>query len=189
VAGVGVRPPRRCGWAPRSCCWRCSVPARTTTSCCSGSRPGHKQTWQIGGLIAARPRPGRGPRCRSTCCSTLPFKPGSSGYAQRLRRLLPGLSSSSSSPRCSGWRCCSPGPGTSRPLSFVEQPPTYTETLLGAAVPGLAERPFSTIWNFLAPDGAAVLASVLRSVVQVWALRAIGASQREDGIRSAQCDR
>ena len=53
-------------------------------------KAGHKQTWQIGGLIAPRPRPGRG-RDAGLHAARPAVQAGQLRVLQRLRRLLPGL--------------------------------------------------------------------------------------------------
>lgn len=110
-------------------------------------KAGHKQTWQIGGLIAI----GFGLAAVALQVyqlANLPFKPGSSGYSSvfvgfysvflvvQLAALL--------------WLEMLLARSRHIPaLSFVEQPPTYTETYLVQRFQASLSA-FSTIWNFLA---------------------------------------
>ena len=110
-------------------------------------KAGHKQTWQIGGLIAL----GLGLAAVALqiyMLLNLPFKPGSSGYSSvyvgfypvflvvQLAALL--------------WLEILLARSRHIPaLSFVEQPPTYTDTYLVQRFQASLSA-FSTIWNFLA---------------------------------------
>jgi hypothetical protein len=110
-------------------------------------KAGHKQIWQAGGLIAL----GLGLAAVAMqvyMLANLPFKPGSSGYSSDYVGFYPVflvvqlcallwlemlLARSRYIPA----------------LSFVEQPPTYTETYLVQRFQASLSA-FSTIWNFLA---------------------------------------
>jgi len=110
-------------------------------------KAGHKQAWQVGGLIAL----GLGLAAVALqiyMLLNLPFKPGSSGYSSvyvgfypvflvvQLAALL--------------WLEILLARSRHIPaLSFVEQPPTYTETYLVQRFQASLSA-FSTIWNFLA---------------------------------------
>ena len=110
-------------------------------------KAGHKQTWQIGGLIAL----GFGLAAvawQIYMLLNLPFKPGSSGYSSvyvgfyaaflviQLAALL--------------WLEMLLARSRHIPaLSFVEQPPTYTETYLVQRFQASLSA-FSAVWNFLA---------------------------------------
>ena len=125
---------------------RCSAPA-STTSVCSGSRPGTRRAWQINGLIAL----GLGLAAVSFQIYQLvdlPFKPGSSGFASVFAGFYPVflvvqlavliwleilLARSRFIPA----------------LSFVEQPPTYTETRDVQRFQASLSA-FSTVWNYMA---------------------------------------
>ena len=110
-------------------------------------KAGHKQEWQIGGLIAL----GFGLAAvawQIYMLLNLPFKPGSSGYSSvyvgfyaafliiQLAALL--------------WLEMLLARSRHIPaLSFVEQPPTYTETYLVQRFQASLSA-FSAVWNFLA---------------------------------------
>ncbi len=110
-------------------------------------KAGHKQTWQAGGLIAL----GFGLAAVAMQVyqlANLPFPPGSSGYSSVFVGFYPVflvvqlavliwlemlLARSRYIPA----------------LSFVEQPPTYTETYLVQRFQASLSA-FSTVWNYLA---------------------------------------
>ena len=110
-------------------------------------KAGHKQTWQAGGLAAL----GLGLAAVALqvyMLANLPFPPGSSGYSTVFTGFYPVflviqlavliwlemlLARSRYIPA----------------LSFVEQPPTYTETYLVQRFQASLSA-FSTVWNFMA---------------------------------------
>jgi hypothetical protein len=110
-------------------------------------KAGHKQTWQLGGLIAL----GLGlasVALQVYMLANLPFSPGSSGYSGVFTGFYPLflviqlavliwlemlLARSRYIPA----------------LSFVEQPPTYTETYLVQRFQASLSA-FSAVWNFMA---------------------------------------
>jgi len=97
-------------------------------------KAGHKQTWQVGGLIAL----GLGLAAVAMqvyMLANLPCKPAAPGTPANSSASTRS-SWSSSSPRCSGWRCCSPGPGISRPSrSSNSRPRTLRPTWCSGSRP------------------------------------------------------
>ena len=124
-------------------------------------KAGNKAIWQIGGLIALALGLAA-VAMQIYQLATLPFPPGSSGfssvfvgfYAVFLIVQLAVLV----------WLEILLARSRYIPaLSFVEQPPTYADTLRGATVPGVAERLLRRL-ELPGRDGPAVLAAVLRSL-------------------------
>ena len=123
-------------------------------------KAGHKATWQIGGLVAM----GLGLAAvamqiyqLTTCRSS----PGSSGFASVFTGFYPVFLAVQLAVLV--WLEILLARSRFIPaISFVEQPPTYTETF-SAAVPGLAERLLDGL-ELPGPDRVDVLAPVLRSV-------------------------
>ena len=96
----------------------------------------------------ARPRPGRGRDAGLPCCSNLPFTPGSSGYSSVFVGFYPVFLVIQLAALL--WLEMLLARSRYIPaLSFVEQPPTYTETYLVQRFQASLSA-FSTIWNFLA---------------------------------------
>ena len=110
-------------------------------------KAGHKQIWQIGGLVALVLGLGA-IAAQITELLYLPFPPGSSGYSSVfvgfypvfIVILLSGLI----------WLEILLAKSRFIPaISFVEQPPTYTETFAVQRFQASLSA-FSTVWNFLA---------------------------------------
>ena len=110
-------------------------------------KAGHKQTWQLGGLIAL----GLGLAAvafQIYMLADLPFPPGSSGYSSVFTGFYPVLLVIQLSALL--WLEMLLARSRHIPaLSFVEQPPTYTETYLVQRFQASLSA-FSTVWNFLA---------------------------------------
>jgi heme/copper-type cytochrome/quinol oxidase subunit 3 len=110
-------------------------------------KAGHKLTWQVGGLIAL----GLGLAAVAMQVyqlANLPFPPGSSGYSSLFAGFYPLFLVVQLATLI--WLEMLLARSRYIPaLSFVEQPPTYTETYLVQRFQASLSA-FSTIWNFLA---------------------------------------
>ena len=110
-------------------------------------KAGHKSTWQVDGLIAF------GLGMASVALQlwqliNLPFKPGSSGYASVFSGFYPVFLLVQFSVLI--WlEILLVRSRSIRALSFVEQPPTYTETQTVQRFQASLSA-FSTVWNFMA---------------------------------------
>jgi heme/copper-type cytochrome/quinol oxidase subunit 3 len=110
-------------------------------------KAGHKQTWQVGGLIALLL--GLAAVAMQVYMLTdLPFKPGSSGYSSVFTGFYPVLLVIQLSALV--WLETLLARARYIPaLSFVEQPPTYTETYSVQRFQASLSA-FSAIWSYLA---------------------------------------
>ena len=110
-------------------------------------KAGHKQAWQLGGLIAL----GLGLAAvafQVYMLANLPFPPASSGYSSVFTGFYPVLLVIQLAALI--WLEMLLARSRYIPaLSFVEQPPTYTETHLVQRFQASLSA-FSTVWNFLA---------------------------------------
>jgi heme/copper-type cytochrome/quinol oxidase subunit 3 len=110
-------------------------------------KAGHKAAWQVGGLIAL----GLGLAAVAMQVyqlANLPFPPGSSGYSSVFVGFYPALAVLQLAVLI--WLEMLLARSRFIPaLSFVEQPPTYTETYLVQRFQASLSA-FSTVWNYLA---------------------------------------
>ncbi len=110
-------------------------------------KAGNKQTWQIGGLVALLL--GLGAVAAQICdLLYLPFPPGSSGYSSVYVGFYPVFIVILLSALL--WLEILLARSRFIPaISFIEQPPTYTETFAVQRFQASLSA-FSTVWNFLA---------------------------------------
>ena len=110
-------------------------------------KAGHKETWQIGGLIALALGLAA-VAMQIYQLATLPFPPGSSGYSSVFVGFYPVFLVIQLAVLV--WLEILLARARFIPaLSFVEQPPTYTETHLVQRFQASLSA-FSTVWNYLA---------------------------------------
>ncbi len=125
-------------------------------------KAGHKSHWQIDGLVALALGLAA-VAFQIYQLTDLPFAPGSSGFASVFTGFYPVFLTVQLAALV--WLEILLARSRFIPaMSFVEQPPTYAENAVRPTVPGIAERLLGRL-ELPCPDGAAVLAPVLRSVV------------------------